>query len=107
MAGAIRAAKAANRTVIVELMTHGEGSGNCTSVFPTTAACGTARVYEFAEAMIRLGVDGVVGGHDGGNNLGGGRRRGGGGAGGPAGGAGAGGGAGPGRGAGPGGGGRV
>lgn len=70
MAGAIRAAKAANRTVIVELMTHGEGSGNCTTYFPTADACGTARVNEFTEAMIRLGVDGVVGGQDGGNNFG-------------------------------------
>jgi GlcNAc-PI de-N-acetylase len=70
MSGAIRAAKAAGRTVIVELMTHGEGSGSCLSVFPDTTTCGNARVNEFTESMIRLGVDGVVGGKDGGNNFG-------------------------------------
>jgi hypothetical protein len=70
MAGAILAAKSAGRTVIVELMTHGEGSGSCLSVFPTTTDCGNARVNEFTESMIRLGVDGVVGGKDGGNNFG-------------------------------------
>jgi hypothetical protein len=70
MAGAIRAAKAAGRTVFVELMTRGEGSGSCLSVFATTAQCATARLNEFTESMIRLGVNGVVGGKDGRNNFG-------------------------------------
>lgn len=70
MAGAIRAAKIAGRTVFVELMTHGEGSASCLQVFPDTTTCGNARVNEFTESMIRLGVDGVVGGKDGRNNFG-------------------------------------
>src|SRR6266571_3765523 len=50
MAGAIRAAKAAGRTVIVELMTHGEGSGGC-GIFPDATTCGNARVNEFTESL--------------------------------------------------------
>ncbi|HEY9421732.1 MAG TPA: PIG-L family deacetylase, partial [Thermoanaerobaculia bacterium] len=69
MAGTIRAAKTAGRTVFVELMTRGEGSGGCSS-FPIRTACGNARVNEFTESMIHFGVDGVVGGKDGRNNLG-------------------------------------
>jgi hypothetical protein len=69
MSGAMRAAKSAGRTVFVELMTHGDGSGGCTT-FPDATTCGNARVNEFTESMIRLGVDGVFGGKDGGNNLG-------------------------------------
>jgi hypothetical protein len=70
MSGAILAAKAAGRTVIVELMTRGEGSGNCLPFFATTTDCANARLNEFTESITRLGVDGVVGGKDGRNNFG-------------------------------------
>ncbi|HEX3553836.1 MAG TPA: PIG-L family deacetylase [Thermoanaerobaculia bacterium] len=62
-AGAIRAAKDANRQVIVELMTNGDQSGTyeCQSAGTGTSGdCGKDRCREFMAAMQALGVDGVT-----------------------------------------------
>ena len=60
MAGAIRAAKDANRQVIVELMTNGDQSGLCVGTTGTSGDCGKNRCREFMAAMVALGVDGVT-----------------------------------------------
>src|SRR5262249_54824982 len=59
--GAILAAKAAGRSVIIELMSHGDQSNGCggCGVGPQGTACGDQRVAWFKEAARRLNVDGI------------------------------------------------